>query len=77
MVSYQNILDNLGGVVMYQNRLDSKVVRASIILAIIWVAKEFFDYEFEYEYAEAVVILLYVSFNVFASMNDPKRKDRF
>lgn len=60
-----------------QRRSQSTVVRASMVIAIIYVASHFFGYELENEFVEAIVVLLFAAWNVFAAYNDAKSRDKF
>ena len=60
-----------------QDRSESKVVRASIIIAVAYVTKHFMGYELENTFLEAVVVILFAGWNVFAAWNDARRRDKF
>lgn len=57
-----------------QNRTDSIVVKAAIVFAVTYTTKEFFDFEVANAYVEALIIIAYPLYNIFAAYNNPKDK---
>lgn len=57
-----------------QNRLDSPVVKASIIFAIGYIFKEFVGFPIDDKFINACLIIAYAAWNVFSAWNNPKDK---
>jgi len=60
-----------------QKRTDSVFPKVAVVMAVIYIAKTFFNYEMDNHYAELIVAVLYALYNVIAAYNNPKDKRNF
>ena len=60
-----------------QKRFKSPIVITSIIFAVGYIAKEFFNLEIEDKFTESLVIIFFAIWQIFSSFNNPKDTDKF
>jgi len=60
-----------------QKRSESFVVRTAIIFAVCYACKEFFNIEIENQFVEALIVIGYALYNIFAAANNPTSKNKF
>ena len=62
---------------MQQNKLNSPVVRTSLVLILAFVIREIFNFKMDNEVIDAILIILFATYQTYATLNNPDRKDKF